>query len=407
MKNCLEQKRVNNTFVIIVSVLLERISYYGVRSMLILYMIGETLQIAHYEAITIYQYMLIFLLFSQLLGGIFGDFVLKNKKSILIGGIVAVLGCVLFCIPNINMMYLGILFLTLGSGFLKPNMLAAYGKTYYNDKQYLDTAFSLYHLVVNIGAFIGVLLFAYISDSFGFLVGFGFAGVLYLLTALVSFAISETDEKLQYNQQSASSYAILYIVIAMVTSVAFWALYEMSGTSRYMLGADESFMSQLSAYFSKEILDYIDAVFLIPLLIIFGGIWLKFHRSQFLKIALGFLFGSLALFQFSQISIGNFQENIVYLFSGIFFYSLAEIYIVVITFSIITRYTNPKYLTTIMALLASLIGAIVYLVNPITSFLFNNDPSLSTYVGLSISIAITVMLFLGFFFGKKISKTNG
>ena len=405
MENSIQQKRVNNTVVITFSLLFERMSYYGFRSILILYMISETFQMENLGAITIYMYLSLFLLFTQLIGGIFGDFILKNKKAILLGGLLAAFGCVIVCIQDIYMLYAGLVLMTLGSGFLKPNMLAVYGKTYYNKPEYLDSAFSLYYLIINIGAFIGVALLAYISDEFGFLIAFGAVAIMYIVTSSLSLLISEASEKLEYDSQSLSSNNILYVILAIFVSVAFWGLYEISSTPRYMLLGDESFKSGIEAYFSKGILDYIDAFFLIPLLIIFGIIWLKFHQSRFLKIALGFLFGSLALVQFSQISMGNFDDNVFYLISGIFFYTIAEVFIGVIVLSIIARYTNPKYLTIVLALLASISGIIVYAIGQFTSIMYQ-DSKLFSYVGLAISLAITCMLFIVFFFARKYARNN-
>lgn len=79
--------------------MLERASYYGFRALVVLYMVGETLKMERTEALTIYGWLIGSLVFSQIIGGLFGDLLIGNKKSIIIGGIIQAIGAFSLCIP--------------------------------------------------------------------------------------------------------------------------------------------------------------------------------------------------------------------------------------------------------------------------------------------------------------------
>lgn len=405
MGNNVKYIRSNNTIVILLLLFLERMCYYGIRSILILYMIGEALQLSNFEAITIYGYLSSFLILTQIIGGIFGDFVLSNKKAILLGGLIVILGCVNAILPIEYLTYLGFALIILGTGLLKVNTLAAFGKNFYNCKKYLNSAFSFYYLVLNIGAFCGGLLFAVVSEKFGFVLGFGMAAIIYVAISLLSLAISEGKEKLEYDIQKVSSNSVLYVTVAIFLSAIFWAIYELGGTHSTVILSNEDFTGQFGENISLTFMNQLNFYFIVPLLIIGGILWLKFHRSQFLKIAFGFLFMALALFQLTNISLVDVKDSLFYLISTIFFLALAEIFIGPMVLSIVVRYTNPKFLTMAMATYGAISFSFVYMLSPLSDFVYDKS-ELFTFLGMILASAITILLFLAVFLRRYYLRNN-
>jgi len=99
MERILNQAHHKDTFYYSLSRMFERAAYYGLRSLVVLYIIGESLKMDSTEALNIYGWFTMLLMFSQIIGAILGDLVIGNRKSIIIGGILQILGALSFCIP--------------------------------------------------------------------------------------------------------------------------------------------------------------------------------------------------------------------------------------------------------------------------------------------------------------------
>ena len=178
MRKIKNQKHSKETLFFATSKVFERASYYGLRAILLLYMIGETLKIEDSKALTIFGWLLGSLLFSQIIGGIFGDLIIGNKKSIIIGGIIQAIGAFILCVPSINGLYFGLFLVVLGNGFFTPNFTSNFGKLYLNKTKLLDSGFTILYFAINLGSFFGVLLIGYIGNKYGYNFGFIFSGVL-------------------------------------------------------------------------------------------------------------------------------------------------------------------------------------------------------------------------------------
>jgi len=77
-----------DTFRYAISKILERGSYYGLRSLVVLYMVGEVLKMENAEALEVYGWFTASIVFSKIIGAIFGDLVVGNKRAIIIGAII-------------------------------------------------------------------------------------------------------------------------------------------------------------------------------------------------------------------------------------------------------------------------------------------------------------------------------
>ena len=165
----------------------ERFSYYGMRAFLILYMtdvarggLGLETQIsgAIYGLYTFGVYAL------ALPGGWIADRVIGQRQAVLIGGIVIALGHFTLAAPLIIpgsdywSFYLGLMFLVIGTGLLKPNVSAIVGDLYEGDTpERRDAGFSIYYMGINIGAFLGPLVCSYFAEKVDWHLGFSLAGI--------------------------------------------------------------------------------------------------------------------------------------------------------------------------------------------------------------------------------------
>ena len=162
----------------------ERFSYYGMRAILILYLV----KFFKYEdefAGQVYGAYTGLVYLTPILGGYIADRFIGFRKAILIGGVLMMCGHISLAFSSIEFFYLGLLLLILGNGFFKPN-ISTYLGTLYKDKPELkDSGFTIFYMGINLGGMFGPLLCGYLGEVYGWHYGFGLAGVGMLIGLIV------------------------------------------------------------------------------------------------------------------------------------------------------------------------------------------------------------------------------
>ena len=159
----------------------ERFSYYGMRAILLLFLIdnvrggmglNETEGAAIYGIYTASVYLL------SLPGGWIADNILGQRKSIWYGGIVIMVGHIILAFPaGAALFYLGLCVVALGTGLLKPNISTIVGELYPEGGARRDAAFSIFYMGINLGSFLGITIVGYLGQKVGWHYGFGAAAV--------------------------------------------------------------------------------------------------------------------------------------------------------------------------------------------------------------------------------------
>ena len=159
----------------------ERMSFYGMRGILVLFMtatlVNGGLEIDAVSASAIYGIYASSVYLVALLGGWLADRHIGQQNAILYGGIVIMLGHFLLAITNIQTFYLGLIFVVLGTGLLKPNISAIVGGLYENNLEKKESGFTLFYMSINIGSILGFFICGYLGENIGWHYGFGAAGV--------------------------------------------------------------------------------------------------------------------------------------------------------------------------------------------------------------------------------------
>ena len=159
----------------------ERFSYYGMRAILILYMVAPVtaggLGFDTKHAASIYGTYTMSVYLTALPGGMIADKWLGARLAVLLGGIVIACGHFSMVFHNIAFFYLGMVLIALGTGLLKPNISAMLGNLYSKDDPRRDSGFSIFYMGINIGAFFAPLVCGYLAQGEGFkrfVAGMGF-----------------------------------------------------------------------------------------------------------------------------------------------------------------------------------------------------------------------------------------
>ncbi|MFC3093062.1 MFS transporter [Alteromonas sediminis] len=159
----------------------ERMSYYGMRALLVLFMTAsiqeEGLGMTVAAASAIYGLYTGAVYFFGLPGGWLADRVFGSQKAVWYGGIIIMMGHIILAIPSHHTFFVGLVFVVLGTGLLKPNISALVGAMYSPEDQRRDSAYTIYYMGINIGSIIGYMVCGWLQVSMGYHWAFGAAAV--------------------------------------------------------------------------------------------------------------------------------------------------------------------------------------------------------------------------------------
>ncbi len=174
----------------------ERFSYYGMRAILILYMVADAkrggMGLPDIEAGAIYGLYTASVYLLTLPGGWLADNIFGQKKAIWFGGLIIMLGHLILAIPaSSGIFYVGLCVVALGTGLLKPNISSIIGELYPEGGARRDAGFSIFYMGINLGGALGMLTVGYLGEKVGWHVGFGAAAVAMLLGMIGFRTLSE------------------------------------------------------------------------------------------------------------------------------------------------------------------------------------------------------------------------
>ena len=175
----------------------ERFSYYGMRALLIFYLTKHWL-FADDKANLIYGAYTSLVYITPVLGGYLADRYLGQRKAVLFGGLLLAAGHSLMAVegvggqsdPTINVFWLALAFIIVGSGFLKANISVMVGQLYKLTDVRRDGAYTVFYMGINVGAAIGTILVGYLGETIGWGYGFGLAGIG-MLAGLIVFVLGK------------------------------------------------------------------------------------------------------------------------------------------------------------------------------------------------------------------------
>ena len=152
----------------------ERFSYYGMRALLVLYLVNAV-GYQRSDALTLYGIYTSLVYLAPIVGGYLADRYLQRRKAILIGGITMAMGHFAMAFPSRLHLALGLL--VVGNGFFKPNISSLLGSLYRQGDPRRDRGFTIFYMGVNLGAILSPLVAGTLGERIGWHWGFASAGV--------------------------------------------------------------------------------------------------------------------------------------------------------------------------------------------------------------------------------------
>jgi len=250
----------NQLFVLFFTEMWERFSYYGMRGLLVLFLVSEVAKggwgWSRADATALYGWYTGLAYLLPVLGGYIADRYLGTRRSVLLGGFVIAAGHISLFLDTVPTFYAGLGLVVLGTGLFKPNVSAIVGQLYGpKEDNARDGGYTLFYMGVNAGAFFGILLCGYIGEKVSWNLGFGLAGLFMILGAL-QFYFSQhifgdigSPPTAESRAQAAVTAAddtpehvvadrLKAIVVFSFFTIFFWFAFEQAGGSMTIFAAD-------------------------------------------------------------------------------------------------------------------------------------------------------------------------
>lgn len=166
----------------------ERFSYYGMRALLMFYMIKGFLKLDDSSASGIYGAYTALVYATPFIGGMLADKLLGARRAVVLGGMLMAAGHLLMMFEDKSAFYVALALLICGNGFFKPNISTMVGAMYPPGSPRRDGGFTIFYMGINLGAAMSPLICGYVGETFGWHWGFGLA-TIGMLTGLLTFVV--------------------------------------------------------------------------------------------------------------------------------------------------------------------------------------------------------------------------
>ena len=384
-------------YLLFVTEMAERFSYYGMRAVFTLYMVAALFTVE--SASEIYGYYTGLVYLTPLLGGYIADRYWGNRRSIIVGGMLMAFGQFLMFLsasfvqpaikeaegmidPTVNnqlaiiCMMGGLFFLILGNGFFKPNISTMVGSLYRPDDQRKDSAFTIFYMGINVGATLGPLTCGIFEGDYlnpmRFKWAFLCACIAMLAPTLIFYLLKnkylmdyegnaigtrpklqEKTERQQLTRKEKQHIVVIFIIAAFV--IFFWAAYEQAGVSLTYFADQQTDRHIFGWEMPTSYFQSFPAIFVVLLAPFMNLAWEVLRRfghepSSVMKQAIGLAFLSIGymLIAFGVKDLGpNVKVSMLWLTGLYFIHTLGELSLSPIGLSLVSK-LSPKHLASLM-----------------------------------------------------------
>ena len=364
----------------------ERFSYYGMRAILVLYLVAETtegnagLGWTNGEALALYGWYTMLVYVASIPGGWIADKFLGQKKSVLYGGILLVAGHSILAIEELWAFYLGLGLIILGVGLLKPNISTMVGGLYKQGDIRRDKGFTIFYIGINLGAFLSSLIVGYVGEVHGWHYGFGLAGIgmtlglvqyllgqKYLKNVGNFYGDSENKEELEAMKKPLTKIEkdrVIVLFISFLLVIVFWGAFEQAGGLMNIYAKENTNRILMGWEVPASWFQSLNAMFIIFLGTSVALYWAnrklngKVSSSLFKMIigliimGTGFFFMSAAASEFNNTG----ASAMYWLVLAYLFHTIGELCISPVALSYITKLAPVKYASLMMGVYFAMTG---------------------------------------------------
>jgi POT family proton-dependent oligopeptide transporter len=350
-------------FILFFTEMWERFSYYGMRAILVLYLVAKTsennagLGWTNAEALALYGWYTMLVYISSIPGGWIADKFIGQKKSVFIGGLLLVVGHSILAVEQMVAFYTGLGFIIAGVGMLKPNISIMVGGLYKRGDIRRDKGFTIFYIGINIGAFLSSLIVGTIGEVYGWHYGFGLAGIGMALGLLQYVSKIEKDR-------------IIVLFISFLIVIVFWGAYEQAGGLMNIYASEKTnrILPFSLPFIGNEIpaswFQSLVALFIIILGTSVAGYWAKRKlqgklSTSLFKMLIGLVFMGTGYFFMSAAAGQNLTTGssaMYWLVLTYLFHTIGELCVSPVALSYITKLAPVKYASLMMGIYFAMTG---------------------------------------------------
>lgn len=354
----------------------ERFSYYGMRALLVLYMVAQTSTGGFGwdsgTALKIYGYYTGLVYLTPLLGGYIADRWLGQRRAVTLGGVLMMFGHFLMAVPGEIAFFAALGLLILGNGFFKPNISTMVGGLYEQKDPRRDGAFTIFYMGINLGAFFSPLVCGTLGEKIGWHYGFAAAGVGMAFGLIAYLAlqkkllgnIGNAPTKLERSAAKAADAPltkkeydrIMVILILAFFTIFFWTAFEQAG-GLMSLYTDTKVDRMLGTFqVPTSWFQSINPMLIVLLGPVFSIMWTRLgasgrNPSSPVKMALGLIIlgvGFLFMLGAARQAEGTGKAAMYWVVMAYAFHTLGELCLSPVGLSMVTKLAPLKYASLLM-----------------------------------------------------------
>ena len=373
-------------FVLFLTEMWERFSFYGMRALLVLFLIDNVrggLGWSEADALKLYGIYTMAVYMLGIPGGALADRYIGQRAAVFLGGLLQCIGHFLLALQNELIFIAGLCCITIGTGLLKPNISAMVGGLYAKGDPRRDGGFTIFYIGINIGAFLASIIVGWVGEVYGWHYGFSLAGFC-MLIGIVTFLIgkkhlgsvgikpqrakkigSATLAHITFTKKEKDR--LLVLVISLLAVCTFFAAFEQAGglmslytkkyTNRYIFNWE----------LPTSIFQGLNPAFVMIFGPIVALIWSKLDKrykqiSSIYKMGVGNIIISLGFLVMVGASLqkqNSFtgQSDLHWLVNAYLLHTLGELCLSPVSLSFITKVAPQRIKSSMMGIYFAAIGA--------------------------------------------------
>jgi POT family proton-dependent oligopeptide transporter len=364
----------------------ERFSYYGMRAILVLYLVASTqgenagLGWSNGEALALYGWYTMLVYVASIPGGWIADKFLGQKKSVLIGGILLVAGHGILSVEAMWAFYSGLTLIISGVGMLKPNISTMVGGLYKQGDIRRDKGFTIFYIGINLGAFLSSLIVGYVGEVHGWHYGFGLAAIG-MLAGLIQYLAGQKHLKHVGNYLGTSENEVdkeamkkpltkiekdrvIVLFVSFLLVIVFWGAFEQAGGLMNLYASEKTNRMLMGWEIPASWFQSLNAMFIIFLGTSVAAYWARRKlkgkvSSSLFKMIVGLIIMGTGFF-FMTAAAAQYETNgssaMYWLVLAYLFHTIGELSISPVALSYITKLAPLKYASLMMGVYFAMTG---------------------------------------------------
>ncbi|MEI6893593.1 MAG: peptide MFS transporter [Colwellia sp.] len=409
----------------------ERFGYYGMRALLVLYLIASVQDggfgWTNQEALRLYGFFTMAVYLTPVIGGWLADNFIGQRKAIIWGGLIFSLGYFTLGIPKSmivgmeeTVFYIGLALIITGNGLFKANVSSLVGDLYEDGDHRRDGAFTIFYMGINLGAFLAPITVGVLGETVNWHYGFILAGCGMLVGLTLQLTLANKylgdigvepsakrtrgEEKAHAPLSSQDIDRMKVILIMSMFSVIFWAGFEQAGGLFTIYASDFTDRTLFGFEIAASSFQSLNAMFIILLAPFVASVWVKMGSNEPTspkKFALAMLFLALGFFVMLWATMAQggdvaVKVSMLFLVFAYLFHTLGELCLSPIGLSMVTKLAPLKFTSLLMGIWFFFTALSNWLAAFIGSFVGEGkemvDNAANIFMGVGIGALITGLI---------------